>query len=78
MDFNNFKVYFTKTLQSVSQIIEEVTTIFLECGFTSVKIQLRFGVIWEGLTLEARNMEFISEYTSTYSLSLSSSYLLQL
>jgi hypothetical protein len=62
MDFNNFKVYFTNTLQRVSQIIDEVTSVFI-----------RFGVIWEGPTVEAENMEFISDYTSMDSSSSSSS-----
>jgi hypothetical protein len=45
MDYTNYKVYFTNTLQSVKQIIEEVTAVFVECGFTAVKMQIRFGVI---------------------------------
>jgi hypothetical protein len=73
MDFNNFKVYFTNTLQSVNQIIDEVTSVFINSGFTTVKMQLRFGVIWEGPTVEAENVKLISEYTSMDSLSSSSS-----
>jgi hypothetical protein len=45
-NFNNFKEYYTNILQSVNQIIDEVTIVFVKSGFTSVKIQLRFGVIW--------------------------------
>jgi hypothetical protein len=38
MDYTNYKVYFTNTLQSVNQIIEEVTAVFVESGFTAVKM----------------------------------------
>jgi hypothetical protein len=37
-DFNNFKVYCTNTLQSVSQITNEITSVFLESTFTTVKM----------------------------------------
>jgi hypothetical protein len=73
MDFNNFKVYYTNTLQSVSQIVDEVTAVFINSQFTAVKMQLRFGVIWEGSTIEAENMELIPQYTSMNSSSSSSS-----
>jgi hypothetical protein len=63
MDYTNYKVYFTNTLQIVKQIIEKVATEFVEYGFTTVKMQLRFGVIWEGLTVEAENHEIISKNT---------------
>jgi hypothetical protein len=72
MDFNNFKVYYTNTLQSVPQIIDEVTTVFINSEFTAVKMQLRFGVIWEG-TIQATNLELISQYASIDSSSSSSS-----
>jgi hypothetical protein len=52
MDFNNFKVYYTNTLQNVNQIIDEITSVFLESTFTTVKMQLKFGVIWEGKVLQ--------------------------
>jgi hypothetical protein len=65
MDYTNYKVYFTNTLQSVKQIIEEVTAVFVESNFTAVKIQIRFGVIWEGQTVEVENHEIISSYTKT-------------
>jgi hypothetical protein len=64
MDFNIFKVYYTNTQQSVPQIINKVTSIFINSGFSAVKMQLRFGVIWEGFTIEVTNLELISEYTS--------------
>jgi hypothetical protein len=67
MDFNNFKVYFTNTLQRVSQIIDEVRSVFINSGFTTVKIQLRFCVILEGHTIETNNFELISDYTSSSS-----------
>jgi hypothetical protein len=57
MDYTNYKVYFTNTLQSVNQIIEEVTAVFVESGLTAVKMQLRFGVILEGQTVEAEKMK---------------------
>jgi hypothetical protein len=57
MDYTNCKVYFTNTLQSVKQIVEEVSAVFVESGFTAVK------VIWERLTFEAENHEIISSYT---------------
>jgi phenylalanyl-tRNA synthetase alpha subunit len=63
MDFNNFKVYYTNTLQSVHQILDEVTSVFINSGFTVVKMQLIFNIIWESPTIEAGNMELISEYT---------------
>jgi hypothetical protein len=37
--------------------------VFVESGFTAIKMQLRFGVIWEGPTVEAENHEIISSYT---------------
>jgi hypothetical protein len=64
LDFSNFKVYYTNTLQTVPQIVDEVTTVFINSGFTAVKMQLRFGVIWEGPTIESNNVELISQYTS--------------
>jgi hypothetical protein len=63
MNFNNFKVYYTNTLQSVPQIIDEVMSVFISSGFTAVKIQIRFGVIREGSTIEAGNIEPMSDYT---------------
>jgi hypothetical protein len=73
MDYTNYKVYFTNTLQSVKQIIEEVTAVFVESSFTAVKMQIRFGVIWEGPTIEAENHEIISSYTKALIDSLPSS-----
>jgi hypothetical protein len=63
MGYTNYKVYFTNTLQSVNQIINEVTAVFVESGFTAVKMQIMFCVIWEGPTIEAENHEIISSYT---------------
>jgi hypothetical protein len=45
MDFTNYKVYFTNTLQSVNQIIEKVAAVFVESGLIVVKMQIRFGGI---------------------------------
>jgi hypothetical protein len=73
LDFSNFKVYYTNTLQTVTQIVDEVTAVFINSGFTAVKMQLRFGVIWEGPTVESNNIELISQYTSMDSSSSSSS-----
>jgi hypothetical protein len=73
MDFNNFKVYYTNTLQSESQIIDELTSVFINSEFTDVKMQLRFSVIWENPNIEATNLELISEYTSMDSSPSSSS-----
>jgi hypothetical protein len=41
----NYKVYYTNTLQEVEQIDENIKTTFLNCGYGTVKMQLRFGVI---------------------------------
>jgi hypothetical protein len=38
-------------------------TVFVESGFTAVKMQLRFGVILEGQTIKAENHEIILSYT---------------
>jgi hypothetical protein len=78
MDFNNFKEYFTNTLQSVSQILDKITSVFINPGFTAVKIQLMFGVLWKTPTVEAKNVELISNYismNSSFSSSSSSSSL---
>jgi hypothetical protein len=45
MDFNNFKTYYTNTLQNLLQIIDEIKSAFINSGFTAVKMQVRFGVI---------------------------------
>jgi hypothetical protein len=37
--------------------------VIVESDFTAVKIQLSFGIIWEGLTVEAENHKIISSYT---------------
>jgi hypothetical protein len=37
--------------------------VFVESGFTAVKMQLRFGIMWEWPTVEADNHEIISSYT---------------
>jgi hypothetical protein len=60
MDYTNYKVYFTNTLESVKQIFEEITAVFVESGFSAVKMELRFNVIFDGLTVEAENNEIIS------------------
>jgi hypothetical protein len=38
MDYTNYKVYFTNTLQNVKKIKEEVTAVFVESGSTAVKM----------------------------------------
>jgi hypothetical protein len=45
-------VYYTNTLQDVEQIVENIKMVFLNSGYITVKMQLRFGVIWEGPTVE--------------------------
>jgi hypothetical protein len=51
MDFNNFKIYFTNTPQNVSQIIDKVTSAFINSGFKVVKMELMFGIICEAPTV---------------------------
>jgi hypothetical protein len=57
MDYRNYKVYFTNTLQSVKQIIEEVTAAFIESGFTAVKMQLRFVLYGKDQPLKLKTMK---------------------
>jgi hypothetical protein len=49
----NYKVYYTNTLQDVEQIVENIRITFLKCGYVAAKMQLRFCVIWEDITVEA-------------------------
>jgi hypothetical protein len=63
INFNDFKAYFTNILQSITQIIDQVTTVFIHSGCFVVKLQLRFGFIWERPTVEVDNFELISCYT---------------
>jgi hypothetical protein len=51
-DFTNYKVYYTNTLQNVEIIVENIKSTFCNCGYVAAKMQLRFGVIWEGPTVE--------------------------
>jgi hypothetical protein len=62
-DRTNYKVYYTNTLQDVERIVENIKTVFLRSGYGTVKMQLRFGVIWEGLTVEDEATLIISDYS---------------
>jgi hypothetical protein len=52
LKYTNYKVYYTNTLQNVETIIENIKTTFRDCGYVAAKMELRFGVIWEGPTVE--------------------------
>jgi hypothetical protein len=60
-DFTNYKVYYTNTLQNVETIVENIKETFCNCGYVSAKMQLRFGIIWEGPTVEDEGSQIISD-----------------
>jgi hypothetical protein len=65
-------------LQIIKYIAQNIKSTFCNCGFFVAKMQLRFGIIWEGPTVEDEGSQIISDNidsnnTSTFkSLSISS------
>jgi hypothetical protein len=66
----NYKVYYTNTLQDVEKIVENIKFVFLNSGYGTVKMQLRFGVIWEGPTVEDEGTQIISDYGGDSNISI--------
>jgi hypothetical protein len=54
----------------VEKIVENIKMVFLRSGYTTVKMQLRFGVIWEGPTVEDEGTQIISDYTGDQNTSI--------
>jgi hypothetical protein len=51
--------------QFLKHIIDEVTIVFLESGFTAVKKQLSFGVIWEGFLWKQEYVTYLNAHQWT-------------
>jgi hypothetical protein len=47
----------------MEEIDENIKTTFLNWGYVAAKMQLRFGIIWEGPTVEDEGIQIISDYS---------------
>jgi hypothetical protein len=54
----------------VEQIVENIKIMFMNCGYAAAKMQLRFGVILEGPTVEDEGTQIISDYSGDQSTSI--------
>jgi hypothetical protein len=66
----NYKIYFQNALQDLEQIVKNIKTKFLNCGYVVAKMQLRFSVILEGPTVEDEGTQIISDYSGNQNISI--------
>jgi hypothetical protein len=56
------------SISSVEKLIEDVQTVFHNSHYNAVKLQLSFHIIWEGASVEEKNVSSSSSSSSSDSL----------